>query len=100
MDRQQTKTFAATSPGQVHAPSPPGRKPKLLDQLRQALRSRHYSRRTEQTYCPWVKRFIYFHDIRHPAEMAEPEINGIDPVRPCFRFLSHHGRREKQKTGV
>jgi len=34
-------------------------KPKLLDQLREALRSRHYSRRTEQTYCHWVKRFIY-----------------------------------------
>jgi len=32
-------------------------KPKLLDQLREALRARHYSRRTEQTYCLWVKRF-------------------------------------------
>jgi integron integrase len=50
-------------------------KPKLLDRLREALRSRHYSRRTEQTYCHWVKRFIFFHNMRHPAEMAEPEIN-------------------------
>ncbi|UCE20527.1 MAG: phage integrase N-terminal SAM-like domain-containing protein [Gemmatimonadota bacterium] len=33
------------------------RKAKLLDQMRQALRSRHYGRRTEQTYCQWVKRF-------------------------------------------
>ncbi len=41
--------------------------PKLLDRLREALRSRHYSRRTEQTYCHWVKRFIYFHNLRHPA---------------------------------
>lgn len=49
--------------------------PKLLDKLRQALRSRHYSHRTEQTYIMWVKRFIYFHHVRHPAEMAEPEIN-------------------------
>jgi len=39
--------------------------PEPLDQLRQALRSRHYSRRTEQTYCHWVKRFIYFHDVWH-----------------------------------
>jgi len=39
------------------------------------LRARHYSRRTEQTYCLWVKRFIFFHNVRHPAEMAEPEIN-------------------------
>jgi len=52
-------------------------KPKLLDQLREALRARHYSRRTEQTYCQWVKRYIYFHNIRHPAEMAEPEINAF-----------------------
>ena len=53
------------------------KKPKLLDQLREALQSRHYSRRTEQTYCHWVKRFIFFHNVRHPAEMAEPEINAF-----------------------
>lgn len=53
------------------------RKPKLMDSLREALRSRHYSRRTEQTYCHWVKRFIFFHKVRHPAEMAEPEINAF-----------------------
>ncbi len=58
-------------------PPEPGQKPKLLDRLREALRSRHYSRRTEETYCLWVKRFIYFHKIRHPAEMAEPEINAF-----------------------
>jgi integron integrase len=52
-------------------------KPKLLEQLREALRSRHYSRRTEQTYCLWVKRYIRFHNVRHPAEMAEPEINAF-----------------------
>ena len=63
------------------------RKPRLLEQLRQALRSRHYSRRTEQTYCQWVKRFIYFHKVRHPAEMAEPEINAFLThlaVKPIF----------------
>jgi len=56
---------------------PVARKPRLLEQLHQALRCRHYSRRTEQTYCQWVKRFIYFHKVRHPAEMAEPEINAF-----------------------
>ena len=61
-------------------------KPKLLDQLREALRSRHYSRRTEQTYCHWVKRFIYFHNVRHPSEMGEPEINA---------FLTHLAVKEK-----
>ncbi len=54
-----------------------GHKPKLVDQICLALRSRHYSRRTESAYCHWVKRFIYFHNIRHPAEMAEPEINAF-----------------------
>ena len=49
--------------------------PKLIDQMREALRTRHYSPRTEQVYVLWVKRFIRFHKMRHPKEMAEPEIN-------------------------
>lgn len=49
----------------------------LMSQLRAALRSRHYSRRTEQAYCLWVRRFIRFHGVRHPADMAEPEINAF-----------------------
>src|ERR1035437_1502867 len=51
--------------------------PRLLDQMREALRSRHYSRRTEQSYCHWVKRFVLFHGARHPSEMAEPQINAF-----------------------
>jgi site-specific recombinase XerD len=53
------------------------RQPKLMDNLRQALQARHYSASTEQTYCLWVKRYIYFHNVKHPAEMAEPEINAF-----------------------
>ncbi len=49
-------------------------KPKLLDQVRQAIRTRHYSYMTEKAYVGWVKRFIFFHNKRHPAEMAEAEI--------------------------
>ena len=56
------------------------RPPKLLDRLREALRSRHYSRRTEQTYCHWVKRFIFFHKVRHPATEYEARLIGFDPV--------------------
>ena len=48
---------------------------RLLDQLRDELRSRHYSRRTEESYCAWVKRFIFFHHLRHPKDMGEKEIN-------------------------
>ncbi len=62
------------------------RMPKLMDRLHEALRSRHYSHRTEQTYCLWVKRYIFFHKVRHPAEMAEPEINA---------FLTHLAVKEK-----
>jgi integron integrase len=47
----------------------------LIDQLQRALRARHYSRRTEQASCLWVRRFIRYHGLRHPADMAEPEIN-------------------------
>ncbi len=50
-------------------------KPKLLDQVRLAIRARHYSIRTEQAYVAWIKRFIFFHGVRHPAEMGESEIN-------------------------
>ncbi len=55
---------ASTPPSAAAAA--PGRQPKLLDRLRDALRARHYSRRTEQTYCHWVKRFIFFHDCGQP----------------------------------
>ena len=50
-------------------------KPKLLDRVRQAVRARHYSTRTENAYVTWIRRFILFHGKRHPIEMGEPEIN-------------------------
>src|SRR3990172_2993060 len=49
-------------------------KPRLLDQVRQAIRTRHYSYMTEKAYVGWIKRFIFFHNKRHPAEMGEQEI--------------------------
>ena len=49
----------------------------LMSQMSAALRSRHYSRRTEQAYYLWVRRFIRFHGIRHQADMAQPEINAF-----------------------
>ncbi len=54
--------------------------PKLLDQMRDALRIKHYSYRTEQAYLDWAKRYILFHGKRHPAEMGAPEIR---------EFLAH-----------
>lgn len=49
----------------------------LLEQLRAEIRVRHYSLRTEEIYIHWVRRYILFHDKRHPAEMGEPEISAF-----------------------
>ncbi len=61
-------------------------KPKLLDQVRAVIRTKHYSYRTEQTYIHWIRRYIIFHRKRHPLEMGEKEIN---------KFLSHLAVMEK-----
>jgi len=50
---------------------------KLLDQVRQSIRLKHYSIRTEEAYVTWIKRFILFHDKRHPLEMDVPEIEAF-----------------------
>ncbi len=54
--------------------------PRLLDQLRTAIRTRHYSRRTEEAYTRWVVRFVRFHGLRHPRELGQEEIRA---------YLSH-----------
>ena len=51
--------------------------PKLLDRLRNAIRSRHYSHRTEEAYVMWAKRFILFHGKRHPSSMGGDEVNAF-----------------------
>ena len=53
------------------------REPKLLDRVREALRVRHMSLRTEKAYLHWIRRYILFHGKRHPREMGEQEINGF-----------------------
>jgi integron integrase len=60
-------------------------KPKLLDQIRSVIRFKHFSIRTEDTYIHWIKRFILFHNKRHPLEMSEQEIR---------QFLSHLAANE------
>jgi len=62
------------------APDTPGRSPKLLELVSQTIRARHYSRRTEDSYRRWIKRFILFNNKRHPNEMGEVEVT---------RFLSY-----------
>lgn len=52
-------------------------KPRLMDQVRDAIRTRHYSIRTEEAYLQWIKRYILFHDKKHPADMGEAEISAF-----------------------
>jgi len=62
----------------IAEPSKP--KPRLFAQVREVARMRHLSLRTEQAYLAWIKRYIFFHDKRHPREMGEQEIRA---------FISH-----------
>jgi integron integrase len=55
-------------------PTPPR---KLLDQVRDALRVKHYAYRTEESYVQWIRRYILFHSKRHPKDMAEPEVQAF-----------------------
>ncbi len=66
------------------APLPPLRSVKVLDQLRERIRYLHYSLRTEQAYVHWVRAFIRFHGVRHPATLGSSEVEA---------FLSLAGER-------
>src|SRR5262245_16781727 len=57
--------------------------PRLLDEVRKAIRVRHYSIRTEKTYVDWIRRFVIFHEKRHPNLMGGAEVE---------KFLSHLAR--------
>jgi site-specific recombinase XerD len=57
---------------------------KLLDRVRDAIRTRHYSRRTEEAYLSWMRRFIVFHGKRHPRDLGEAEVSA---------YLSHLAAR-------
>ena len=52
-------------------------KPRLLDQVRDQIRLKHYSIRTERVYCEWIKRYVRFHNYRHPLEMGAPEVEAF-----------------------
>jgi integron integrase len=67
----------AAAAGSAAASAPAAR---LLPTLREAIRVRHYSLRTEQVYVGWVRRYVHFHSLRHPRELGAPEVQA---------FLSH-----------
>src|SRR3569623_2041845 len=55
----------------------PNPKAKLLDQVREVLRVKHYALRTEEVYILWIKRYIFFHQKRHPREMGAAEVQAF-----------------------
>ncbi len=50
---------------------------KLLDPAREVIQAKHYSYRTEESYVQWIRRYILFHDKRHPKDMGTPEIEAF-----------------------
>ncbi|MDH3436764.1 MAG: integron integrase [Betaproteobacteria bacterium] len=66
--------------------TPAAKPPRLLDQVRDTVRRKHFSLRTEQTYVHWIKRFILFHGKRHPRDMGAAEATA---------FLNHLARERR-----
>ncbi len=61
------------------AEPPYGQGPRLLDRVRERIRTRHYSRRTEKAYVGWIRRYVLFHGRRHPREMRAEELSRFLP---------------------
>jgi hypothetical protein len=57
--------------------STPTSTPRLLEQVRELIRIRHYSIRTEQAYVQWIRRYIVFHGKRHPGDLGAPELTAF-----------------------
>ena len=88
---------------------------KLLDQVREAIRRKHYSIRTERAYVFWIKRYILFHHKRHPNEMGSAEIEAFThpfsrgatrsrvhsksgPQRLCLHRSSKAGKKKNMES--
>lgn len=69
----------------------PKRPPGLVDQIQEVMRYKHYSRRTEQSYIHWIKRFIFFHNKKHPKDMGKDEI---------VQYLTHLAVNKKVSPGT
>jgi integrase len=68
-----------------------GTRPRLLVQVHEAIRRRYYSRRTEEAYVHWIRRYIYFSGKRHPATLGEAEVTA---------FLNHLALERKVSAGT
>jgi hypothetical protein len=66
----------------------PNVRPRLLDQVRHAIRVRHYSIRTEEAYVGWIRRYVFFHHKRHPAELGPADIGRFLTALAVERHVS------------
>ena len=64
------------------------RKPKLMDQMRQVMRVKHYAYQTEKSYLHWARRYILFHDKRHPSELGTAEVRAFLSYLAVDRHVS------------
>jgi integron integrase len=76
MDREHRPSGPTERASWTVGPRAPSCLPELLRRVRLALRTRHYSRRTEKAYAAWVRRFVHFHGARDPADLGAPEVTG------------------------
>lgn len=83
-------SYAAGNEGVTGAETLP-RPPRLLEQVRQRVRAKHYSLRTEQAYLGWIRRFILANGKRHPAHMGAAEVE---------RFLSGLANQHNVAAGT
>ena len=83
---QDTSSPQKISSLQEETSSPKGKK--LLEQVSDIIRAKHYSHRTEQTYIEWIRQYIIFHKKRHPNEMGHEEIQAFISHLATVRTLS------------
>jgi hypothetical protein len=73
---------------------------KLLDQVREVIQLRHYSYRTEETYVQWIRRYILFHNKRHPIEMGRLRSKPSSRIWPCKGQLPPRRKTSTQRIAV
>jgi hypothetical protein len=78
----------------------PNPKLKLLDQVSEVMRFKHYSLRTESTYREWIRRFILFHQKRHPREMGAIEVGSFLSHLAVQRRVAASTQNQARKVGL
>jgi len=86
-------------PAVSYAPGACASTPKLPNQVRPALRARHYGRRTEDAYAMWIRRFILFHGVRHSAAMGESVCQAMPSTstKQCDSLVNVPTKRSGQR---